>query len=117
MKPEVSLGVALATAAVVWGIYQNATPNLADIRVSPPGDVNVEATRKVAAWTSAGVVGGISLIAKDPTVFVIGGAFIIVLDWWHRHANAFNPDTGRATMPSRRDVTMMVNDSQALELA
>lgn len=119
LKSEVSIGVALATGAVVWGIYSNATPNLTDIRVAPPGDTNVDATRKSAAWTATAVVAGISLIAKDATVFIIGGSLVVVLDWLHRHANAFNPDTGRASMPRNRNnpVTMMVNDTQAMELA
>lgn len=91
LKPEVSLGVGLATAAMVFATYSAALPANADVRVAQPDNSDIQASRKLAAWTSAGVVGAVSLIAKDPTVFVIGGAFVIILDWWHRYADAVNP--------------------------
>jgi hypothetical protein len=95
LKPEVSLTVGLATAAVVYGLYQNATPTIADIRVSEPQDATIDGTRKMAAWTTAAIVGAVSLISKDPTVFILGGTMIVALDWWHRHANAFDPEVNR----------------------
>lgn len=117
LKPEVSLGVGLATAAVVWAVYSNATPTIADIRSAPPGDMTIDSTRKMASWTAAGVVAGISLLAKDPTVFVLGGTMVVVLDWWHRHANEVNPDSGRATLPAAMrmgpDATQITNDTLA----
>lgn len=91
LKPDVSLTVALATGAVVWSIYTNAVPTLPDIRVGKPNDPDIDASRKAAAWTAAGLVAGISLIAKDSTIFITGGAMVIVADWWVRHANAKNP--------------------------
>lgn len=97
LKPEVSLGVGLGTGAVVAAIYYNALPPVVDIRVGPSQNGDVEAARKAAAWTSAGIVGGISLLAKDPTIFAVGAAFVIVLDWWYRHSNAVDPRTARAT--------------------
>jgi hypothetical protein len=109
LKPDVSLVVALSTGAVVWGIYSNALPTIPDIRVGKPNDTDVDGGRKAATWTAAAVVGAISLIAKDPTVFIIGGGMVIAADWWFRHANANNPmvagvsPTGAAT--SLQDVT------------
>lgn len=97
MKPEVSLGVGLATAAIVGAVYVNATPSLVDSRVAKPNDPDLEAARKTAAWTSAGVVAGISLLSKDATVFILGGAMVITLDWWYRHANQVDPNTGKAS--------------------
>jgi hypothetical protein len=117
LKPEISLGVGLATAAVVYAVYSNATPTIADIRSAPQGDPTIDSTRKSASWLSAGVVGAISLIAKDPTVFILGGAMVVAMDWWTRHANEVNPDTGRATVPSAMrmgpDATQSVNDTLA----
>lgn len=98
LKPEVSLGVGLGTGAVVAAIYYNALPPMVDIRVGPSQNKDVGAARKAAAWTSAGIVGGISLLAKDPTIFAVGAGFIIVLDWWYRHANAVDPRAGKATV-------------------
>jgi len=96
LKPEVSIGVGLGTAALVYAIYTNATPNLADIRTAQPDDMDVEATRKVAAWSATAAVAAVSLIAKDPTVFILGGGMVVMLDWWHRHANAVDPESGKA---------------------
>jgi hypothetical protein len=96
LKPEISLPVAAAVATLVYGIYTQATPTIADIRVAKPGDANIESARKGAAWAAAGSVAAISLITKDPTVFTVGGAMVILMDWWTRHANEVDPATGKA---------------------
>jgi len=113
MKAEVSVVAGLATASLVYAVYANATPSIADIRVAKPDDADIEAARKLAAWTSAAVVAGVSLIAKDGTIFVMGGAMVIVLDWWHRHANQVTPLTGRATAPDTVPVSTEMNDEAA----
>lgn len=96
LKPETSLMVGLATAAVVYGVYTQATPPIADIRTTVQNNGDMTAANKSAAWLSAAVVAGISLIAKDPTVFIIGGAMVVGMSWWTEHANAVNPDSGKA---------------------
>lgn len=104
LKPEVSIGTGLGVAGIVFAIYANATPHIADIRAAEPGNQDIDASRKMAAWTSVGVVSAISLIAKDPTVFVVGGGMVVAMDWWHRHANLVNPETGKAaTLPAGPD--------------
>lgn len=97
LKPDASLMAALATGAVVWGIYSNALPNLPDVRVGKPNDADIDGSRKAATWTAAGTVAGISLIAREPTIFIVGGAMVIAADWWFRHANHHNPMTGGIT--------------------
>lgn len=97
LKPEVSLTVALATGAIVVGIYHGALPTVPDVRVGKPLDKDIASTRKAAGWTAAGTVAAISLIAKDPTVFIFGGFLIIATDWWYRHANAHNPEVAGMT--------------------
>ncbi len=96
LKPEISLTVGLATAALVYGIYSNALPTVADIRVGQEADPDVESAEQLATWTAAAAVSAVSLIAKDPNVFVIGGSMVVVMAWWHRHANHVNPLTGLA---------------------
>lgn len=98
LKPEVSLPVGLAVAAVVYGIYSNATPTIAEIRHAEPNDPAIASSRKAATWTAAAVVGGISLLAKDPTIFTIGAGMVVAMDFWTRHANLVNPGTGTATV-------------------
>ncbi len=94
LKPEVSLPVALGTAALVYSIYQQATPPIVDLRAAPASDPDVDSARRMAAWTAVGIVSGISLLAKDPTVFVVGGGMVVAMDWWTRPADAYSPKTG-----------------------
>ncbi len=103
LKPEVSLPTGLAVAAVVYGIYSNMTPTIADIRHNEPGDPNISSSRKAATWTAAAVVSGISLMTKDPTIFVIGSSMVIAMDYLTRHANLVNPLTGTATVRAAKD--------------
>ena len=113
MKAETSVIAGLATATLVYAVYSNATPTVADIRVAKPHDADIEASRKLAAWTSAAIVAGISLVAKDGTIFVMGGVMVIALDWWHRHANEVNPMVGRATAPDAIPVSTEESDPSA----
>ena len=121
LKPEISISVGLATAALVYSVYSNATPSITEIRAAKPNDSDVEASRKLAAWTSAGVVAAVSLIAKDPTVFILGGGMVVAVDWWHRHANVVNPLVGKASVMMNRDGNLPVatqeNDSESFGYA
>lgn len=96
LKPEVSVPVALATGGLVYGIFQMNLPNLTDVRAAPPKDGDVDASERLATWTAAAVVAGVSLIARDPNVFIVGGAMVVALAWHYRHANHVDPQTGKA---------------------
>ena len=85
----------LATAAMVYGTYTFSLPNGAAISATDAQDLNIEAGRRKAAIQSAAVVGIVSLLAKDKTIFVLGGLMLIALDWHARIANAANPQTGK----------------------
>ena len=100
LKPETSLTVGLATAALVWAVYQSHMPTTADVRASQPNNQIVDSQRKVSTWTAAGIVAAVSLISHDPTVFVIGGAMVIALDFTHRAANATSPSTNKIAYPA-----------------
>jgi hypothetical protein len=113
LKPETSLTVGLATAALVYGIYSNALPTVADIRVGQADDADIAGSEQAAAWTAAAAVAAVSLIAQDPTVFVIGGSMLVVLSWLHRHANQVNPLTGVASFIGGADAGMFAADDDA----
>lgn len=98
LKPEVSLPVALAVGTMVYAVHSNATPPMIDLRTAPANDENVDASRKVATWTSAAIVSFVSLVTRDANIFIIGGAMVVAMDFWTRHANAVNPDSGKATV-------------------
>lgn len=93
MAPEGSVIAGVATAALVYSIYAGFGPTVADKRVSSPGDLDLDSSERQATMLSAAVVSGVSLIARDPTIFVIGGATLVVLAWTHRTANYYDPVT------------------------
>jgi len=95
LKQEDALLTGLAVAAVVGGIYAVSMPTVAASRASAAGNQHIEATRKSTTWTASIVVVGASLLAKDPTVFVIGGVVVIALDFAHRVANATDRQSGK----------------------
>lgn len=95
LKPESSVTLGATTAALVYGVYTFSTPATAVIHATQANDDNIERGRKKAAWTSVAVVAAISLLTKDKTVFVMGGAMVVALDWHTRHANAVSPETGK----------------------
>jgi hypothetical protein len=96
LKPEASIGTGLAVAAVVYAIHSNFTPTMADMQGLPAGNADTDAAERKATWLSAGVVAGVSLLAKDPTIFVIGSAMTIGLAWFSRHATWTESKAGPA---------------------
>lgn len=87
LKPEFGVMSGLAVAAIVYAIHSNATPSNADIQALPAGNADIDASERRATWTSAGIVSAISLIAKDPTIFVIGSAATVGMALMTRQAN------------------------------
>lgn len=98
---EVSLGVGLGTAALVWAIYDGHLPKIAESRISQPNDPDLSGSERQAAWVSAVFVGGIAFIAKDATVLVIGGVALVALSWAHRYANAHDSSVAGAVLPQQ----------------
>lgn len=96
LKPEISLPAALATGTLVWTIQGRHLGNQLDIRGNERvGDELVESARRQASWTAAAAVSGISLIARDPVIFIVGGAMVIALDMLTRYNNLVSPLTNR----------------------
>lgn len=95
LKPEFSLMGGLAVGAIVFAIHSNATPSQADIQALPAGTPDVDRAERNATILSAGVVGGISLIARDPGIFMIGSAMAIAMAWWTRNSNWMESVGGR----------------------
>ena len=99
LKAEASLPITLATGAVVYGIFQTHLPPVAESKVTMPNNAHLQTSRRTATILSLAVCGGISLMAKDPSIFVVGGTLAIVLDVIHRHADAVHPQTGQLVAP------------------
>lgn len=94
LKPEASIMSGLAVAAVVFAVHSNATPSLADMQGLPTGTKDVDQSERKATWMSAGIVAGISLLAKDPTIFVIGSIATVAMAFTSRHALWTDTKTG-----------------------
>lgn len=94
LQPSASIGIGLATIGVVCAIHSNMTPTTADIQSLPAGNKDVDKAEKKATWMGIGIVSGISLLAKDPTIFVLGSIGVIGLALFTRHANWTETATG-----------------------
>lgn len=99
MKPEISLGVGLAVATAVLAIHSVATPTMADVRTLDPGNGDVAKSEAAATWMSAGLVATVSLVAKDPMIFIVGGLMTVGVAWFSRHSNHVMPQLGNLTHP------------------
>lgn len=99
MKPEISLGVALAVSTAVLAVHSVATPTMSDVRTLDPGNEDISRSENAATWMSAGLVSVVSLVARDPMIFIIGGAVTIGVAWMNRHANHVVPQLGMFTNP------------------
>lgn len=94
LKPEGSIGLGIATMILTAVIYDRALPSAAQMHATEAGDINIEAGRKKAAWTSAAAVSAITLLTKDVNILILGGVTLFALDMHARHANASNHETG-----------------------
>lgn len=92
--PTASITVALATSILTYAIYDRALPDASTMHATDANDINIEAGRKKATITAAGVLSAVTLLTKDVNVFILGGVTLFALDFHARHANASNPDTG-----------------------
>lgn len=94
LKPEGSVLTGIATGVLVYAIYDRSLPDAATMHATTANDINIDAGRKKATITSAGVLAGITLITRDVNVFILGGVVLAALDFHARHANVSSPDTG-----------------------
>lgn len=99
LKPNEEVMTSAAVLAVVYGIFQTQAPNMANVKNAKPHNETVHKSVKGAAWEAAAVVAGISLLAKSPTIFIVGGLATSAIAWHYMHANASNPQTGKASAP------------------
>lgn len=95
LAPDSATMVGLLTAAGVYLIYNNALPNLTDLRTAQPHDQDVETCRKQAAWKSVALIGVVFLVARDFNSYIISGAALVGIDYMYKHANAVEPSTGK----------------------
>jgi hypothetical protein len=99
LKPEGSIIMGAATAIMVYAVYDRSLPDASTMHATAPYDINLEAGRKKAVWTSAALLSAVSLLTRDVNVFILGGATLIALDIHARTAIVSAPDTGQLVSP------------------
>lgn len=111
LRPEASIGTGLAVSAIVYSIHSNFTPSIADMQGLPAGNADVDGAERKATWLSAGVVAGVSLLAKDPTIFVMGSIATVALAFFSRHATWTDTKAGPAVASPGQSVPTSANDT------
>lgn len=110
-KSTQSILMATATGAMVLGVFNGVAPSISDVSESAADVASVNTNTRVASWLSAGLVGGISILMRDPTIFTVGAMEIVGLNLWLRSANHSNPTSmaGAAVssiiLPAERPIT------------
>lgn len=95
LKPPESVAVSVATAGLVFGVYQFSLPSVTEVHGAMPHNINVASSQKKAMWESAAIVSGAFLLTKDANVFMAGALTFLFLEWSYRHANAVHPESGQ----------------------
>lgn len=117
LKPEYGVMSGLTVGAVVFAIHTQATPSQADIQALPAGNKDVDSAERKATIISAGVVAGISLLAKDPTIFIIGSAATLAMAIWTRHSNWTESAGGKYLSPAESSSAGSANTGPATDTA
>lgn len=95
--------VGLATASGVYLIYNNALPNLADVRSAAPHDNTVEQSRRAAAVKSIVLIGLVFVVARNLDSYIISAGALVGIDYMYKHGNAIHPATGKLDVSAGPD--------------
>ena len=94
LKPENSIIAGMATVALVVAVYNLHNGSAASASNTPAWSTDLTSSTKKAGYISLIMVGGISLVAKDANVFILGCAAIVAMHSTYIHAIATSPNTG-----------------------
>lgn len=98
LSGENSIIASLATVALVLAIYNMKVGPVSDVHATDVNDGNMQAAVKKAGWEAVAAVAGVSLLAKDPNIVILGGAAIIAEELAYRHALMSHPGTGKISV-------------------
>lgn len=98
LKPSEELMTSSLAVGAVVGIYDTFLPPVAQVAAGTvPGQAShAQAHRGVrqAAVAAETVIAGLAVLAKSPTIYVVGTIANVLLAWHFHVANAQNPVTG-----------------------
>jgi hypothetical protein len=95
LKPENSVIAGLAVIGLVIATYNLNVGTTAAVGMTPAWDPNVMSSSKKAGWEALALVAGVSLLARDPNIVILGGAAILAMHTGTIHAMAVHPQTGQ----------------------
>lgn len=99
LSPEGSIVAGLATLGLVYAVYQVDAGNVSTVAASEPGHPANGGSIRKAGYTSFIMVAGISLLARDPNIAILGMAGIIAMDLHYKHAHMVAPHNGQLVVP------------------
>ena len=99
LTPEGSIVGGMATIGLVYAVYQVDVGSVSVVAASDPGHPANGGSIKKAGYTSLIMVAGISLLARDPNIAILGMAAIIAMDLHYKHAHMTNPANGQLVVP------------------
>src|SRR5215469_11422968 len=99
--PENSVIAGLATVGLVAATYQLTVGQVSAVHLTPAYEPNTAISIKKAGWTSLAIVAGVSLLARDPNIAILGGAAIIAFHAHYRHASMSDHQTGQLVPPGQ----------------
>lgn len=96
LKPENSMIAGLAVVGLVIANYNLHNGPAASVALSPAeaGSGNLTTTNKKAGWTSLIMVAGVSLLAHDANIFILGMATVVAMHSSYIHSIAVSPSVG-----------------------
>lgn len=100
LKPENSVVAGIATAGLVYSVYQMDLGTVSQVQATDANHPILEPNRKKAAYTSFILVAGLTLISRDANVGILGFLSIVAMEAHYRHAIMTDPATGVLTPPS-----------------
>lgn len=104
LKPNEELMTSSLAVGAVIGIYQGFLPSVADVAAgSTPGQAShamVHGSVRQAVIAAETVVAGLAVLAKSPTIYVVGTIANVLMAWHYHAANARNPVTGKVGSPA-----------------
>ena len=105
LKPENSLIAGMAVVGLVVANYNLHNGTAASCSATGSWDPHLKTSNSKAGYTSLVMVAGISLLAKDANIFILGSAAIIAMHSSYIHSIAVEPALGAMAMPPAQQAT------------
>lgn len=99
-KPEGSVISGIATAGLVYSLYQLDIGPVSQVQMTEANHPALETSRKKAGYTAFAAVAVLTLLTRDGNVGILGFLSIIAMEIHYRHAIMADNVTGMLQPPS-----------------